>query len=192
LTTSEKLKSYTWSNHQESEKLLIARMRKIRNKAQYIELLQLFYNYFGAIEAQISGHLGSSQLEDYQQRRKTDSLLNDILALGGTINKIIAAEDLPKFNNYFQAFGALYVLEGSTLGGPHISRMIQNQMDFRDNVGFTFFNGYGEQTESMWHKFKAVLDGLAENEKEENLILEAANNTFLKFRSWLEKQALLD
>lgn len=192
MVTSEKLKSYTRSNHQELEKKIIGKIRNIQNKADYIELLQWFYNYFGAIEAKINSYIDARELEDHLQRRKTSTLLSDITTLGGTANQTIGAEDLPEFNNHLQAFGALYVLEGSTLGGPHISKMIQKQLKDYDGHGFSFFNSYGDQTDMMWNKFKAVLDTQAENETEQEEILQSADETFLKFKTWIEKQANLN
>jgi heme oxygenase len=167
-------------------------MRNIKTKTQYIELLQLFYNYFQGIEAQINLYIGAEQLEDHLQRRKTSMLINDITALGGTVKRTIEDNDLPRYESHLQAFGALYVLEGSTLGGSHISKMICKQLQKHDDVGLSFFNSYGDQTELMWHKFKAVLDTQAQNETEQNVILQSADETFLKFKSWIEKQTVLN
>jgi heme oxygenase len=192
LVTSEQLKSYTRTNHQELEKLLVSKMRGIRTQEHYVDLLQLFYNYFGAVEEQINQYIGTEHLKDHLQRRKTSSLLNDITALGATANKTISQEDLPVFENHLQAFGALYVLEGSTLGGPYISKMIQKQLDKQDTEGLSFFNSYGEETETMWNMFKAVLDRQAGNEAEQNVILQSADETFLKFKSWINKQSSLN
>jgi heme oxygenase len=192
LVTSEKLRSYTQKNHQELEKTLVGKMRSMENISQYIELLQLFYNYFQGIETQINLYIGKEQLEDHLQRRKTSMLMNDIVALGGIVNTTIDEEDLPQYANHLQAFGALYVLEGSTLGGSHISKMIRKQLQKHDDTGMSFFNSYGDRTEFMWHKFKAVLDTQAENESEQDVILQAADETFLKFRSWVQKQTILN
>jgi heme oxygenase len=167
-------------------------MRGIRTQEHYVDLLQLFYNYFGAVEEQINQYIGTEHLKDHLQRRKTSSLLNDITALGATANKTISQEDLPVFENHLQAFGALYVLEGSTLGGPYISKMIQKQLDKQDTEGLSFFNSYGEETETMWNMFKAVLDRQAGNEAEQNVILQSADETFLKFKSWINKQSSLN
>jgi heme oxygenase len=70
--------------------------------------------------------------------------------------------------------------------------MIRKQLQKHDDTGMSFFNSYGDQTEFMWHKFKAVLDKQAENEAEQDIILQAADETFLKFRSWVQKQTILN
>ena len=191
IPTSERLKAFTSSNHQELEKLLVGHIRSINTREAYSDLLQLFPNYFGAIEAQVDPLIGPAVLADYTQRRKTKSLENDIIALGGTANRNIQAEDVPEITNILQAFGALYVMEGSTLGGPHIVRMIQKKLDTADLKGFSFFQSYGDDMMLMWEKFKQVLDLQAKNEAEQQVILDAANETFLKFKLWIIKQSTL-
>lgn len=191
IPTSERLKAFTSSNHQELEKLLVGHIRSINTREAYSDLLQLFSNYFGAIEAQVDPLIGQAVLADYTQRRKTKSLENDIIALGGTANRNIQAEDVPEITNILQAFGALYVMEGSTLGGPHIVRMIQKKLDTAELKGFSFFQSYGDDMMLMWEKFKQVLDLQAKNEAEQQVILDAANETFLKFKIWINKQSTL-
>jgi heme oxygenase len=187
--TSEQLKSYTRTNHQELEKLLVSQMRSIQTQEEYIDLLQLFYNYFGAVEAQINPYIGQEHLDDYLERRKTSRLRDDILALGGDASTTITPEDLPEVKNLLQAFGALYVLEGSTLGGPHISKMLQRQLNKPDTEGLSFFNSYGEETMTMWERFKVVLDRQADDQMGQDVILQSADETFQKFRLWINKQA---
>jgi heme oxygenase len=166
-------------------------MQDIQTEKQYVELLQLFYNYFSLVEEQINLYIGPDQLEDHLLRRKTKMLQNDIATMGGSVNKTIVVNDVPLFSNHLQAFGGLYVLEGSTLGGSHISMMIRKQMQKDDDAGLSFFNSYGDQTMAMWAKFKIVLDRQATNRVEQNLILQSADETFRKFKSWIEKSASL-
>lgn len=170
---------------------MVGHIRSINTREAYSDLLQLFSNYFGAIEAQVDPLIGPAVLADYTQRRKTKSLENDIIALGGTANRNIQAEDVPEITNILQAFGALYVMEGSTLGGPHIVRMIQKKLDTAVLKGFSFFQSYGDDMMLMWEKFKQVLDLQAKNEAEQQVILDAANETFLKFKLWINKQSTL-
>jgi len=191
IPTSERLKAFTAANHQELEKILVGHMRTISSSKGYAALLELFYNYFGGLEAKISQNINASNLADYLQRRKSKSLETDIIALGGMPDKTILADDLPEINNPLQAFGALYVMEGSTLGGPHIIRMIQKKLDTTEAKGFSFFESYGADMMLMWDKFKEVLDQQANNEMEQQVILDAANETFLKFKCWIDKQSSL-
>ena len=53
--------------------------------------------------------------------------------------------------------GAMYVIEGSTLGGQYIARHAEEMLKLAPGEGNAYFRGYGEQTGSMWRSFKAVL-----------------------------------
>ena len=183
---SDYLKLHTKANHLQVEKLLVARMRSIANSDDYVELLQIFYGYFGALEDKINQYIGPTQLPDYAERRKSESLFNDIKSLGNTLPQEPEVLDLPIIENSLQAFGALYVIEGSTLGGKIISKLIANQLDLQNNNGLSFFISYGDKTEEMWEEFKEVLDMQPQNQADTKIILDAANDTFLKFKFWIE------
>ncbi|GAB2701984.1 biliverdin-producing heme oxygenase [Mucilaginibacter koreensis] len=186
---AEQLKIATDTNHQQLEKQLVLRMKAIRTVPEYINLLQLFYTYFGGLEDTIKNHIGTSHLRDYSERRKTDALAEDITALGGTIQPKASAADLPLLQNYLQAFGALYVIEGSTLGGQIISKMIAKQLQLPEGNGLSFFNGYGETSGEMWDRFKTALNAQAQHPADEAEVISAANETFVKFKQWIEKNS---
>jgi heme oxygenase len=184
---TEKIKEATLQNHQQTEKILITQMKNMRSKQDYLALLGDFYAYFGGLEQQIERFISVSDLPDYHERRKTEAIANDIKALSGTIPATAQNDDLPQIDNYLKAFGALYVIEGSTLGGKIISKMVQQHLQITENAGLSFFNSYGEDTMQMWERFKDVLNQVAATPADEEIILGAANETFAKFKSWLEK-----
>jgi len=108
----------------------------------YISLLQVFYSFFGALEDRINVYIGSAELPDHLQRRKSEALAIDIRTLGGILPQKAALSDIPEIDDHLQAFGALYVMEGSTLGGQIISQMIAKQLGIQDK-GISFFQNYG-------------------------------------------------
>lgn len=182
------LKSQTSSNHQHLEKLLMGQMRLVKSPEDYLKILSLFYGYFSGLEALINKFIGENQLTDYAKRRKTKSIANDIIYFRGNLPLIAIDDDLPTITNHLEAFGALYVIEGSTLGGSIISKIMRKQLNVQFGTkGFTFFDGYGNHTEEMWTNFKTVLVTLTKTEEENQLIIEAANETFLKFSKWINK-----
>ncbi|MDT3403454.1 biliverdin-producing heme oxygenase [Mucilaginibacter terrae] len=179
---SEKLKTETLTNHQQLEKMLVTRMKSIRSVQDYIDLLQLFYSYFGALETRINTFISAEQLPDYTHRRKSAALSKDISDLGGTPVETVSGDSLPEIENALQAFGALYVIEGSTLGGKIIAKMMAQQLGITNGTGLSFFNGYGDDSAQMWDKFKQKLDLIAQDSNSENIVIEAANQTFTKFK----------
>ena len=190
LPLSDLLKQETKVNHQQLEKLLIKQMRLISNKIGYVKLLQLFYSYFGALEEIINQYILPQQMEEdhHFQRRKTDRIAEDIIVSGGTVPEKCTDEDLPEIRNVLQAFGALYVIEGSTLGGSVIAKMMQRQINTDAKDGFTFFYGYGEETESRWAIFQQLLNNQSVNKADKEVVLQAADETFGKFKLWIEKK----
>ncbi len=184
---AEKLKKDTLQSHQQLEKMLVGRMKAIRSKEDYVKLLQLFYSYFGGLETLIDQHIGQPELNDYAERRKTQALADDIKALGGKPMPKADGENLPEINNALQAFAALYVIEGSTLGGKIISKMMAQQLGVNDGKGLSFFNGYGEDTDNKWEYLKNALNKLTKSSDKDKLVTDSANETFDKFKQWAEK-----
>ena len=80
--------------------------------------------------------------------------------------------------------GALYVLEGSTLGGRMIARHLEPVFGFRDGKGDAYFRGHGDQTGSLWRETTAAIAALPEQYSGD--AIEAAKRTFDAFRSVLE------
>jgi heme oxygenase len=179
---ADNLKDQTLTYHQQLEKKLVGQIKGLQTKADYMQLLQLFYGYFGGLEDRINLFINENLLPDQAERRKTEAIAEDIAELGGHPVAKATGDALPEINNAAQAFGALYVIEGSTLGGTIISKMIAGKLGF--STGLSFFNSYGENTHQMWASFKDVLN--QQPSENDAAITETANNTFLKFKNWIE------
>ncbi|OKS88934.1 biliverdin-producing heme oxygenase [Mucilaginibacter polytrichastri] len=180
---AENLKDQTLAYHQQLEKKLVGQIKGLTSQADYLQLLQLFYGYFGGLEDRINLFINQEQMPDHAQRRKTEAIADDIIALGGQPVAKATGNELPEINSAEQAFGALYVIEGSTLGGSIIGKMISGKLGL--NTGLSFFNSYGENTHQMWASFKNILNNQPSDT--EQTITEAANSTFLKFKNWIEQ-----
>src|SRR6202012_3931779 len=101
---TDQLKEATLSNHQQTEKQLILRMKAMRSIDAYVSLLQMFYSYFGGLEQKINAFVGEQNLPDYNQRRKTDAIATDIQALDGAVPAIANSNELPTINSLPKAF----------------------------------------------------------------------------------------
>jgi heme oxygenase len=185
---TETIKTATQQYHQATEKILIGKMKNMRSLNDYSDILQLFYGYFGGLEQQIDRYITATDLTDYNERRKTAALANDLEALGTTLPTKASDDELPSINNNLQAFGALYVIEGSTLGGKIISKMVQQHLGITDGKGLSFFDGYGEDTGRKWSEFQQTLNNVGNTPEREAEIIAAANDTFAKFKAWLEDE----
>jgi len=181
---SEILKTQTSVNHLLLEKKLVSFMKTIRTEAEYARFLALFYGYFGALELSINKCLNASIIPDYENRRKTEALKIDLKILNQEDLKLAASELLPVIENHLQSLGALYVIEGSTLGGKIISKMIKQQLK-TEVMAFTFFTGYGDQSANMSNSIKHILNRITQTGPI-GIIVESANVTFQKFSFWFD------
>jgi heme oxygenase (biliverdin-IX-beta and delta-forming) len=189
---SQLLKERTLSAHQALEKVIVGKIKNLSSPEDYADLLRIFYGFYNAIEQQLD-HLDlQAVLPDYSSRRKSDAPLNDLAALGQIPQSGLSAEHVPVLSDSDRAIGALYVLEGSTLGGQIIARMISDRLGEPVAQALSFFSGYGEATTPMWLAFKIALDSIPdENNRQENVVL-AANETFEHFNLWARQYELKD
>ncbi|WP_207535484.1 biliverdin-producing heme oxygenase [Desertivirga arenae] len=178
------LKDKTDISHQQLEKLLVGKLKSIAVEADYIEILKKFYGYIKPLEERISKNLDINKVPDYPERRKSDALELD-LQYFNTTSDVSLCDDLPVVTNTYEAIGALYVLEGSTLGGTIISKMVSAKLGLSASEGLSFFYSYGSETMKMWEQFKIALNTRVA-EEDWNMVIIGADETFIKFRNWLE------
>ncbi|MEH3114611.1 biliverdin-producing heme oxygenase [Pedobacter terrae] len=183
---STNIKEATKVAHQNLEKQVVLKLKAIRNHADYADLLKHFYAYFSHIEETIKPYITESILPDYAQRRNSAYIKADILELGSDISEL-PYTTVPKIENAVQALGALYVLEGSIMGGSIIVKMLEK---VGVSKGVSFFSGYGEATGMMWGNFIAVLNNQAKTEQEEEQAITAANETFKHFAHVFERERM--
>lgn len=181
------LKERTSPSHQALEQRMVALIQQIRSGEDYAKFLKLMYGYYAAVEGRIAEFVDNRPPKDFKKRRKADRLLNDISQFSnpGSVN---LCDRLPAVHSYAGALGAMYVLEGSVLGGKMIAKMIRGQLHLQDSAGLSFFLGYGDDTGAMWQAFKEDLEQpFNEDEKEE--VVQAANDTFVRFKQWIDTHA---
>lgn len=181
---SEELKLKTKEQHQQLEVKIVGAIKAIRQRKDYVELLQLFAGYFSHLEDLINQKLRMDLLPDYSLRRKAAALQADLLSMSASLPEKIRKENLPDIENSLQALGALYVMEGSTLGGQVITKMIAGKLP--EEKAFTFFEGYGEKTIEMWNSFKASIDAIPLSKEDADVIIKSANETFNKFSLYFD------
>ncbi|WP_294311921.1 biliverdin-producing heme oxygenase [uncultured Chryseobacterium sp.] len=155
---SEYLKQHTAVYHDAAEKLFNS--KKIFDRTftledykkiistNYLMLLHSEDKIFQSLSGELAGKL---QLED---RKKLPLIEKDLASL--SLEPESVSHDL-EFTGENEALGALYVIEGSTLGGNVIARQLSKTEGF-DGVTFNFFGCYRENTGPMWKSFKEVLD----------------------------------
>ncbi|MVN77935.1 hypothetical protein GO988_16520 [Hymenobacter sp. HMF4947] len=89
---------------------------------------------------------------------------------------------MPPLASWPQLLGAMYVLEGSTLGGQVIAR----QLAKADIPLRTYFGGYGAQTGPRWKAFCQLLAAAATPANQAEIV-QSASLTFQQLSAWLNQ-----
>jgi heme oxygenase (biliverdin-IX-beta and delta-forming) len=136
-------------------------------------------------EAKIAPFLGGMSDLDFPARRRSSLLAQDLAVLGHP-----ARLDHPirlDIHTSGAAFGALYVLEGSTLGG----RVILKELKLRGAslVGLGFLDPYGNRTGDRWRSFLAILEREIKSSDQKAEAVTGALNTFAFAEGCLRKES---
>jgi heme oxygenase len=182
-TFTEEIKQQTAPAHQALEKSIVNIIRRIDSAGEYEKMLMFFYGYYKPLEARIHKRLHGADF--LIQTRQSEWLLSDIRQLGNQSYEFPECMELPEVQNHYDALAALYVLEGSTLGGIHILKMIRKRIHLPQGHADLFFNGHGTNTASNWNSFRQLVD-IEIKEPDQASFLATVNATFSHFKKWAD------
>ncbi len=169
----EKLREATHPSHMAVENKMGLLKPEI-TQAQYKDILTLFYRFHKTFEEHLrlipSNHATEFYLKD---RTKLEGLIKD---LGNQNQDPIG---IPQLKNEAELWGALYVIEGSSLGGQMIVKHFSKKFP---EMPHHFFAGYGKNTGPMWQGFLKELSLLDESWDQD--VIEGAKKTFQSLLSW--------
>lgn len=185
----DKVRAATRLLHQSLDQRLVAHIDILENKQQYAHLLLLFYGFFKPVYSRIDAGIDILCLPDYLSRRRPEQILIDLDELGLLYQPHLCRQ-LPVIDSNAAAFGALYVLEGSTLGGVMIKKMIADKL--HTTTGLSFFGGYQKQTRDRWNSFVYALNNLNLPQADEAVVVDTAAATFTAFDNWLQQAASIN
>lgn len=186
---SEELKMHTAKVHVELEQKLIPLIESVNTLPQYARLLQIFFGFYAPLEYRLLRVADIEKVTDGIQLRKADSLKNDILAIESHAVDMVLCDDLPALSNVSSAWGVMYVLEGSTLGGKAIAKILRKKLGSDSAIPFSFFLHYGDETKEVWDQFNSKLDGASGLSKPD--LLSSAAETFVLFKSWVDRNSVV-
>ncbi|MFD1871719.1 biliverdin-producing heme oxygenase [Hymenobacter bucti] len=147
-------------------------------EAATVHFLAKMYGFLAPYEARLRQQdLGPEW--DVTTRQRAPLILDD---LQQPSSALALCPDIPPLGTWPQLLGAMYVVEGSTLGGQVIARqLVKSNIPQR-----LYFSGYGEQTGPLWKAFCQLLarEATSDNEAE---IVHSASLTFQKLSTWLNQ-----
>ncbi len=173
---SEYLKQNTANYHDTAEKIF--QSHKIFSKTFTLEdYKKIIYNNYLMLlhsEEQIFDLLNEKYGKKLQleNRKKFHLIEKDFLALQMKNNTELSFH----ISDEFEALGAMYVIEGSTLGGNVIAKQLSKTEGFEE-TSFYFFGCYQENTGLMWKNFKEFLDSQIKEESY-NKVLSGAKKMY--------------
>lgn len=162
---SNLLRTETAQNHKTLESLMFVNeiMNNTLSTDQYKKLLTINYIIHQKLENTLANSLDSTIAEQLgmKERLKLGALEQDLNYWN------ISTLTLPELSfelfipekNIAEVLGALYVLEGATLGGNVIKRHLLANPNFKDHEdGLNYYGVYGEELSAKWKIFLSVLN----------------------------------
>jgi len=157
----------------------------------YKSLLARLYGFHAPLEhalVQASNSLGIEA--EMGRRRRVHRLRNDLRALQMTEARIEALPRivaLPPLTTCGRLLGALYVREGSTLGGRVLARKLDGLLGSDGLDGRRFLAG-GPGEQSQWQDLCSLIEDVAADGNLDEMIA-AAVETFNAFEVWLNEDS---
>jgi heme oxygenase len=186
--TLQRLKHETAALHAQVE-ALVDIMRPEVSRADYLHFLVTLRGFHVPLERQLRHVVGLvTYLPDVARRRKAPLLERDLCALGVATAQLAAwppCPELPALTSVSRALGALYVLEGSTLGGQLMYRHLRVRLPAEVAAARAFLTCYGPETGAMWRSFGVRLEAAVAALHGEAEVLAAARDTFACLGAWL-------
>jgi heme oxygenase len=162
----------------------------ITGLAEYKSLVERFYHFYRPLEALLGSFSEWSDAGiNVAERAHTAGLAADLEALGIAPSGMedASGDRLPAPGTFSHALGALYVIEGSTLGSQYILPQLAQVLGSGILGADTFFRGYGPQTGSFWKQLQAALDRFGVDHPERIPdVIEGAQATFTAMGSWMQ------
>ncbi len=181
MSIHEALKAATKPVHDQLERDLDL-LRPELTREQYVELLKKFYGFYVSFERALAQDLKIN----YPYEKKLPALKRDLTRLGVPEEHV---DQLPRVEALSlklseEQWGALYVIEGSALGGKVLEHHFKKTFGLGPEMGTAFFSGTGEKTMENWRLFLNLL-GESSQVLNTDLIIRSAENTFHQLHRWL-------
>lgn len=183
----QRLRAATGSAHREVEQA-IAAVDYFGSVADYGRYLAIAARLYGWLEGALDGAGARQLLADWHRRRKATLVLADLRVLGFANKERVATAPGPCMGRHGwqphhagDILGALYVMEGATLGGAVLARRMEHLGITRERGG-GLLDPYGPERGAMWRTFLDQLEAVRLSDKEEAALCPSASAVFVLFK----------
>ncbi|HEX5753680.1 MAG TPA: biliverdin-producing heme oxygenase [Archangium sp.] len=184
------LKAETRPHHERAERV-VRLLSPDLTPSGYRRHLEALHGLYAPVEASLAACLeGRIPGLRLAERWKVPLLEEDLRALGhddASLACLPRHPGLPCLSGVPEALGALYVLEGATLGGQLILRHLTRHFAGAAVGGFAFFRAYGEAVGPMWKAFGEALTRACPEPALAPRVVRGAQDTFEAFEAWLRE-----
>jgi heme oxygenase len=157
----------------------------VKTREEHISRLKRFYGFVKPLEERFVAVLGVDH-SLLQGRLKTGLLRDDLRFFEEYGPDLPLCEALPKLESPREVVGALYVMEGSTLGGQMISRHVESTLHLSEGRGYSYFASYGPNVAKRWREFLAGISAYSVS-TDDHLVIGAARDTFSSLSRWFSR-----
>ena len=154
----------------------------------YRAYLERLLGFYAPLEAALASLDWSTVGLDFHSRRNVPRLTCDLRALGhdaASLDALARLEALPDVAAMPEAFGALYVIEGASLGGLIIAEHLARSLGVDSGRGASFFDRDAPSVYAAWSTVGARLEAFARDAPIQARVEGAALITFDRFERWL-------
>ena len=144
--------------------------------ADYQDLIVRLYGFYVPFEA-------AAAIGPDRSKWLADDL--ETLGLKRPLHALPKCPHVPRFDNAHLRLGALYVVEGSALGGRDLARSLDQLLGKDVTEGRQFFVGRGPGTGEAWRGYLAQLSAAPSRPSARAEIIKGAVETFAAFEHWL-------
>jgi heme oxygenase len=188
----EKLKRETTTLHQRLEAQL-GLLEDPLSLARYRQVLEAFYGFYAPIEIRLARLAAADPPLEFPLRARAGLIESDLVALGVSRRELAAlpwCAELPPLSRREHLAGCLYVLEGASLGGQVVAKVLKRRLDLAKGSGASFFVGDADGTGARWLQVLRWLEGLVHVGARTEQIVASACATFLTLGRWLEQRGV--
>ncbi|RYZ69927.1 MAG: biliverdin-producing heme oxygenase [Proteobacteria bacterium] len=176
----ERLKTETRAVHERLETTLDLMSESLTHE-RYEKTLLAMAAFYRGLEKQLSLLPGRV----YEGRSKAAWFEQDYQALKLDPSKEKPCPVVPHLNSEAEKLGAMYVVEGATLGGRFVSKHLSERLGLSGDSGASFFSAYREKTGERWKEFVAHLESTPGSA---DLVVSGAHQTFSALEKWLSQE----
>jgi heme oxygenase (biliverdin-IX-beta and delta-forming) len=153
---------------------------------RYVWFVARQYGFVAPVEPRLAAVEGIAAVGlELARRARAARFEADLRFLGADPAKLPRCAALPDVGTPARALGALYVLEGSTLGGNFILKKLGPSLGITAAAGGSAMAPYGAATRDLWMGFAGALDRWVEHRPEdEAAVVAAAVETFDRLHDW--------